>query len=415
MTARADAEWRAPRAPATVSAPREQSRAFVPKRRQLASIDRRGDTFRIRLQLAGRRYTFTVATTRRQEAEEFAIAKYLELRQARDAREARSRRGLPLEVRFSLAIDVFRTQLLPRLARGTQEAYEDSLKPLTRYFVQLLGDPRLEDLEAGHVEEYLTWRATHRLRGKARLHNRTLQKDRAVLHRLFEHAVRLRLCPANPVALTEVPAADTRSPVLLTDTQYDALIAACDASPMLRLYVLVLGEAGLRCESEALWLRWEDVDLREGFLEIVSGRERHRTKGGRSRFVPMTPRLLEAMRAHFARYRFAAYGDSSSPWVFHHERTRRRARAGDRVGSLRASFAAAAKRAKLPAGLHQHDLRHRRVTTWLADEKNPVHVKEAMGHADLRTTMGYQHLAKEHLRSLVTDPAAKGPSKQARG
>ncbi len=30
-----------------------------------------------------------------------------------------------------------------------------------------------------------------------------------------------------------------------------------------------------------------------------------------------------------------------------------------------------------------------------------MHVKEAMGHADLATTMGCTHLAKEHLRSLV--------------
>ena len=28
-------------------------------------------------------------------------------------------------------------------------------------------------------------------------------------------------------------------------------------------------------------------------------------------------------------------------------------------------------------------------------------MKEAVGHADLRTTMGYAHLAKEHLRVLV--------------
>jgi site-specific recombinase XerD len=50
-------------------------------------------------------------------------------------------------------------------------------------------------------------------------------------------------------------------------------------------------------------------------------------------------------------------------------------------------------------------LRHRRVTTWLAEGKNPVHVKEALGHADLATTMGYTHLAREHLRSLVeTEP-----------
>ena len=28
-----------------------------------------------------------------------------------------------------------------------------------------------------------------------------------------------------------------------------------------------------------------------------------------------------------------------------------------------------------------------------------------MGHSDLRTTMGYKHLAKTHLRALVDEPA----------
>lgn len=64
----------------------------------------------------------------------------------------------------------------------------------------------------------------------------------------------------------------------------------------------------------------------------------------------------------------------------------------------------AARRAKLPRDFNQHDLRHRRVTTWLAEGKNPVHVKEALGHADLATTMGYTHSAKEHLRGLVDEP-----------
>ena len=63
----------------------------------------------------------------------------------------------------------------------------------------------------------------------------------------------------------------------------------------------------------------------------------------------------------------------------------------------------AIKRAELPEGFVLHDLRHRRATTWLADGQNVVHVKEALGHADLRTTMGYTHLAKEHLRSLVEE------------
>jgi integrase len=64
------------------------------------------------------------------------------------------------------------------------------------------------------------------------------------------------------------------------------------------------GETGLRCESEALWLRWEDVDLDQKFLHVVSGRGGHRVKSGRSRFVPMTARLLAAFKEHFARFRF---------------------------------------------------------------------------------------------------------------
>jgi len=50
-----------------------------------------------------------------------------------------------------------------------------------------------------------------------------------------------------------------------------------------------------------------------------------------------------------------------------------------------------------------HDLRHRRVTTWLAAGGDAVKVKEAMGHADLRTTMGYTHLVRDNLRGLVDE------------
>lgn len=62
-----------------------------------------------------------------------------------------------------------------------------------------------------------------------------------------------------------------------------------------------------------------------------------------------------------------------------------------------------AKRAGIPVKeWTQHDRRHRRATTWLAEGRNPVHVKEALSHSTMQVTMGYTHLAREHLRSLVT-------------
>jgi integrase len=61
----------------------------------------------------------------------------------------------------------------------------------------------------------------------------------------------------------------------------------------------------MRCESEALRLRWEDVDLNRRFTRVVSGRDGHRTKNGKTRLVPVTDRLLTAMRQHFADYGLA--------------------------------------------------------------------------------------------------------------
>lgn len=71
---------------------------------------------------------------------------------------------------------------------------------------------------------------------------------------------------------------------------------------------------------------------------------------------------------------------------------------------MRGAFAGAVKRAELPEDLNQHDLRHRRVTTWLAAGKSPVLVQKAMGHSDLQTTMKYTHLVSDDLLALVEDP-----------
>ncbi len=366
------------------------------------TIDRRGDSYRMRLMVEGKRHTFSLKGCTRAQAEDVARQKYEGLQR----RTERARYGLPLSTGFSELLALYEKDELPTLAPGTQRSYEDSLKPIRHYFVDELADPEIEQIRKPHIKQYLSWRRTHNPDGSRRkkpLHGRTLEKDRAVLHRLFSLAVELEMRDGNPVTLVKRPKYDKRQPVILSDEQYEKLIEKCGENDILRLYVLVLGEAGLRSQSEALYLRWEDLDLEGGFLEVVSGRRGHRTKSGKSRWVPLTPRLRAALRDQAARYRLQTYQGRRSPWVFHHLTDARGNRAGDRLRSLHRAVRAAAERAKLPADFRRHDLRHRRVTTWLADERNPVHVKEALGHSDLRITMDYTHLAKEHLRSLVEE------------
>ena len=372
---------------------------------------------RLILYVGGKRHTFKLETRDAKACEKFAREKLRELQKQVDRR----RLGMG-DTRFSELLALYRRDVLPTKSAGTQRSYLDSLGLFAEYFVDVLNDPTLDAIAARHVDGYLTWRRNQRRAGKhqkattAPISNRTLAKDRAVLFRLFTVADRLELCSGNPVARTEAPKADPRSPVLLTDEQYEKLLAECAHSPQLWLYALALGETGGRCLSEVLHLKWEDVDLADGFIEIRSGDDGHRTKSGKSRFVPMTARLLAAMKDHAARCRLVTYEGKRTPWVFHHERARRGCVAGERVKSMRSAFDTAQKAAGIPDTFHRHDLRHRRVTSWLAAGANPVHVREAMGHSDLRTTMGYTHMSKEHLRglaSLAAPEPAKSAEKQA--
>jgi integrase len=389
------------------------------RKRYPGSITRRGDTHLVRLCVGGVVSRFTAKTRDRRAAESFAVQKYEELLRHQERRAE----GLPDVVRFSDLLTEFEGLLAEKCA-GTQRSYGDSLKPIREFFVLgKLSDPQVDKVRTVHIEQYLDWRRTHRLQGRRKtdggtLHARTLNKDRAVLHRLFTEAEKREYRQGNPVQHAERRKADKYEPVILTGEQYQALVDQSADKPTLALYVLLLGETGMRCESEALHLRWEDVSLDNtpealhGFIRVVSGRDGHRTKSGKSRQVPMTPRLAAAMREYFATYRFARFV-SESPYIFTHSATLRNHAQGKRIGSLRNAVRTTVRKAKLPDNFRQHDLRHRRVTTWLAEGQSPVHVQKAMGHSDIKTTMGYYQYLPEHLSALVANSPTSSSARAA--
>jgi len=363
-------------------------------------ISKHGRTWRIELRVNGRKHRFTASS--RESAEEKAHEEYVRLKR-------RYRSGLAEPERMSQVLAGFEEDELPfKNTKGTRTTYRTSLEVFRRFFVEEMGDPLAPDIRARDVKAFIRWRRTHPLKGSGTLSNRTLQRERTVLHTVFEYARTEELIEGNPVTEKTALESDAREPIILSDDQLTELLEACE-DPMMRLYVLLLADTGLRCDSEALWLRWDDIDLSEGFLYVDTARKernRARTKSGKTRHVPLTPRLREALQAHMATYRMKTYAGERCPWVFHHVRHRRRARPGERIGCLRNGFNYAVRRAKLPTELNQHDLRHRRVTTWL-EEGKPVHlVQRAMGHASIKTTLGYYRFVKEHLRQLVDQPAS---------
>lgn len=256
------------------------------------------------------------------------------------------------------------------------------------------------------MDAFLTWRRTHdpdggKLGKGQHLSGRPIEKGRAVLGRIFRIVEKGCYRAENPVRNTEVPKYDTREPVILSD---EALLKACRARDgFLYLYAPRAGRDG---RPVLLGGALAPVGGREALRRPpldrlrVQGPAHQERKGPLGSHDPAAPRGDEGSLRLLS---FAQYERGPTPWVFHHTTPRKKTKPGDRIESLCRSSASAVEKAKLPDDFVPHDRRHRRVTKWLAEEKSPVLVQEAVGHADISTTMRYSHLAREHLRALVDD------------
>lgn len=314
-------------------------------------IERHGDQWRVTLSVNGTRHRLYLDGDMEEgDIQEAARTEYDRIRSQAQEGDVQGR-----TVRSSKLLDELEANILPTLAPGTQRSYRDSLKPIRDYFVDNGQDRRVDRIRSGHIRRYLNWRRRKRRGGQGPLSNRTLAKDRAVLSRLFAYAVKMEWVKGNPAATVEQPKSDGREYVILrrgedgTSPAYENLLEECaKSSDQLHLYALILGETGVRCESEALWIEWNDIDLSGDPPAIwITGRRRdHRSKSGKGRWAPVSERLERALRDYMARYRFDG---TDSPHLFHHLQDRRRAKRGDRVKSFRRPFDSAAQRAKLVA------------------------------------------------------------------
>lgn len=318
-------------------------------------------------------------------------------RERYDLLEVQAARGEGATVRLSRLLAVYRDQRLPALAESTQAAYEIAFRALETWYGED-HDPRLTSIGRGDVKGFLSWRRVHGPDGTKRepLSGWSLKRSLGALSTLFQDAVEREWILANPARRISVKTPEPE-PVILSEKEYEKLLEACEPRPMLRVFVLLAGEAGLR-RSEALDLRWSDLDLGGGFLDLVHGRDGRTTKGKRSRAVPMTTRLRSELRDHAARFRLDGTG---SAYVLHHVRPRGKACEGDPFTQFDRGLATVAEKSGLPAEWRYHDLRHRRCTLWLAAGFSPEKVRRAMGHADLSTTLQYSHLVRSDLEEMV--------------
>jgi site-specific recombinase XerD len=148
-----------------------------------------------------------------------------------------------------------------------------------------------------------------------------------------------------------------------------------------RTILLTLYAAGLRL-SEASHLQISDIDSKRMQLRITCG------KGRKERRVPMSPRLLTALRDYWRVYQPPTYlfpGKNHDVPI-----------SGTTVQK---ACKTAAREAKLSPAISPHTLRHSFATGLLEAGVDLLTIGQLLGHKSFTTTMIYLHVRRPHLNS----------------
>lgn len=185
----------------------------------------------------------------------------------------------------------------------------------------------------------------------------------------------------------------------LTAAELSALLKAC--IPALRPVVAMGAYTGMR-QGEILKLKWEDVDLRNGFLMARD------TKNGENRSIPLNAAAREVLSRHPRRL--------DSPCVFFAVKWKGKGKDRAECGVEQMKYPRwAFERACLAAGLvnfHFHDLRHTAASFMAMAGVDLMSIKQVLGHKTIQMTLRYSHLSPGHLRNAVAaiDRALTSPA-----
>ncbi len=211
----------------------------------------------------------------------------------------------------------------------------------------------------------------------------TVEMRMSALRFLYKKVLKRRDLTYDDLIFPKTP---RKLPVVLSQEEVRRLIEAAP-NLMYRTMLMVLYSTGIR-RTEASRLKVSDIDGERRVLHIRQG------KGSRDRDVPLTPKLLEALREYWRWKKSTHYLFPSTPG--------RRGVEGpisDKVVWY------ACKIAGLKAGIQKrigpHTLRHSFATHMLEGGADLRTIQLLLGHQELKDTIIYLHLSQRHLHAAI--------------
>jgi integrase/recombinase XerD len=216
-----------------------------------------------------------------------------------------------------------------------------------------------------------------------RLAPNTVKVRMSALRFFYWKTLKRRDLHFDDLPLTKTP---VKLPVVLSPEEVTRLIEGA-SNLKHRTMLMVLYATGLR-RAELARLKVSDIDSKCMVIHI------HEGKGQRDRDLPMTPKLLEALRGYWRWSRSKVYL-FPSPWS-----------PSDREEpitpkSIYNACKEAAARAGLTKRIGAHTLRHSFATQLLDSGADLRTIQYLLGHSSLKHTEVYTHLSQRHMRAAA--------------
>lgn len=280
------------------------------------------------------------------------------------------------------------------------EAKAESVKPATVEvwklgkcnLVEFFGaDAALRDITPGHADRFRAY-----LQSKNYASD-TINKRLQFAANVFKSAMRFRLIGENPFEGLSVKTNRRNRKHFISHADTRKLLSACPDRHW-RAIVALSRFGGLRCPSEVLSVRWQDVDWAGQRLLVTSPKTEHHAGKG-SRVIPLFPELAEVLSDCFE-----AAEEGEVYIAGDHHRAKAKGPKTWRNANLRTQFNRIIRRAHMtPWERLFHNLRSSRQTE-LADQY-PVHVVcQWLGNSRTVAQDHYLQVTEEHFARAVQNP-----------
>ena len=257
-------------------------------------------------------------------------------------------------------------------SQQTTKAYIHTVWEFAKYFHR---SP--EELGPEHIRQFQA-----HLFSERKLSANSVAQRTAALRFLFVKTLQ-RTYMLEHIPFPKVP---LRLPTVLSPEEVTRLI---DSAPNLlyRTILMTLYSTGIR-RGELVQLQAADIDKELMLVHIREG------KGKRDRNVPLSPKLLDALREYWRWMKPVTY---LFPGVVDGRRVD--APVSDKI--VWHACRLAAQRAGITKRVHPHTLRHSFATHLLEAGADLPSIQKLLGHADIRDTTIYLHLSRKHLQAVA--------------